>query len=102
MAVTEAYLQQIKDKVPLLDVVNKKTVMGFRGGRYWGLCPFHVELTPSFTVTPEKGVYYCFGCHKGGGLFQFVMDAEQVSFGEAVERLAKIAGISPLDTGTAV
>ncbi len=64
-----------------------------RGGRYWGLCPFHQEKSPSFTVTPDKGVYYCFGCHKGGTVFDFVMEIEKVPWRDAVEILAKKAGI---------
>ncbi len=57
------------------------------------MCPFHQEKSPSFTVTPDKGVFYCFGCHKGGGLFQFVMEVEKVTWRDAVELLAKKAGI---------
>ena len=64
-----------------------------RGGRYWGLCPFHQEKSPSFTVTPDKGVFYCFGCQKGGTIFDFVMEIEKVPWRDAVEMLAKRAGI---------
>jgi DNA primase len=64
-----------------------------KGGRLWGLCPFHSEKTPSFTVDPEKSVFYCFGCHKGGSLFTFVMEMEKLSFVEAVKLLAEKAGV---------
>ena len=59
----------------------------------WGLCPFHSEKTPSFTVDPDKSVFYCFGCHKGGSLFTFVMEMEKLSFVEAVKLLAEKAGV---------
>ena len=58
-----------------------------------GLCPFHSEKTPSFSVTPDKGIYYCFGCGKGGDLIKFVMDKEGVDFPKALETLAKFANI---------
>jgi DNA primase len=64
-----------------------------KGGRLWGLCPFHSEKTPSFTVDPDKSVFYCFGCHKGGSLFTFVMEMEKLSFVEAVKLLAEKAGV---------
>jgi hypothetical protein len=97
---SDAQLEEIANKVSLLDVVGEKSVLypgKERKDIYWGLCPFHKEKTPSFSVTPAKGVFYCFGCHKGGGLFQFVMMAEQCTFKSAVGKLAKRAGIDLLD-----
>jgi len=64
-----------------------------KGGRLWGLCPFHSEKTPSFTVDPDKSVFYCFGCHKGGSIFTFIMEMEKLSFVEAVKLLAEKAGV---------
>lgn len=101
MAVSEKYLDEIKAKVSILDMAREKTPLVFLRGRYWGVCPFHEEETPSFSVIPERGVFYCFGCHKGGGIFQFVMEIEKVTFPEAVAILVKRAGIEPteLDRG---
>src|SRR4030042_2414371 len=85
-------IAKILSRLDLAKGVGEYTTLTRRGGRWWGCCPFHQEKTPSFSVTPEKGVFYCFGCHKGGGLFQFVMEAEKVPFRDAVELLAKKAG----------
>ncbi len=77
----------------MAEVIGEYVALQRKGARYWGLCPFHEEKTASFSVTPDKGVFYCFGCHKGGGLFQFVMDVEKVAFPDAVEILARRAGV---------
>jgi DNA primase len=74
-------------------VVSEYVHLEKKGGRLWGLCPFHSEKTPSFTVDPDKSVFYCFGCHKGGSLFTFVMEMEKLSFVEAVRLLAEKAGV---------
>ena len=62
--------------------------------RFVGLCPFHTEKTPSFGVSPSKGLYHCFGCGKGGDAIGFLRDVEHLEFAEAVERLAKEAGVA--------
>ncbi len=93
MRIPDRAIAEIQSRLDLAEVVGEYTVLTRRGGRFWGCCPFHQEKTPSFSVTPEKGVFYCFGCHKGGGLFQFVMEAEKVPFRDAVELLAKKAGV---------
>ncbi len=93
MRIPEAQIAQIVDRLEIVEVVAEYTALRPRGGRYWGLCPFHTEKTPSFTVSPDKSAFYCFGCGKGGGLIQFVMDAEQLSFPEAVRLLAERAGV---------
>ncbi len=93
MRIPESTLSEIQNRLDIAEVVGEYVSLQRRGGRYWGLCPFHQEKSPSFTVTPEKGVYYCFGCHKGGGLFQFVMEVEKLEWRDAVELLAKKAGI---------
>ena len=74
-------------------VVSEYVHLEKKGGRLWGLCPFHTEKTPSFTITPDKSVFYCFGCHKGGSLFTFIMEVEKLSFVEAVRLLAEKAGV---------
>jgi len=93
MRIPDRALAEIQSRLDLAEVAGEYTTLTRRGGRFWGCCPFHQEKTPSFSVTPEKGVFYCFGCHKGGGLFQFVMEAEKVDFRDAVELLAKKAGV---------
>ena len=93
MRIPESTLSEIQNRLDLAEVIGEYVTLQRKGGRYWGLCPFHQEKSPSFTVTPEKGVYYCFGCHKGGGLFQFVMDVEKIEWRDAVELLAKKAGV---------
>ena len=93
MRIPEAQIAQIVDRLDIVDVVAEYTALRPRGGRHWGLCPFHTEKTPSFTVSADKSAFYCFGCGKGGGLIQFVMDVEQLPFPEAVRMLAERAGV---------
>ena len=83
----------ILDRVELLDLVSENVALKRRGSRWVGLCPFHSEKTPSFNVTPEKGRYKCFGCGRGGDVFTYVQERENVSFPEAMRILADRAGI---------
>jgi DNA primase len=84
---------EIRQRVSILDVVSPHVTLRRAGRRYKGLCPFHSEKTPSFTVDPERGFFYCFGCHAGGDVFDFVMRLGSLSFGEARQELADRAGI---------
>lgn len=84
---------RVREAVDLLDVVGDHVRLKKRGRGWEGLCPFHEEKTPSFSVDPEKGLYYCFGCHQGGDVFKFVMQVDHLSFPEAVERLARRYGV---------
>ena len=93
MKIPDHILQRIIDRLDMQAVVTEYVQLQKRGGRLWGLCPFHTEKTPSFTVDPEKSVFYCFGCHKGGSLFTFIMEMEKLSFVEAVKFLAERAGV---------
>ena len=93
MRIPEAQVAQVVDRLNIVDVVGEYLALRQRGNRYWGLCPFHTEKTPSFTVSADKPAFYCFGCGKGGGLIQFVMDMEQLPFPEAVRMLAERAGV---------
>ncbi|HVP19770.1 MAG TPA: DNA primase [Spirochaetia bacterium] len=93
MRIPESTLSEIQNRLDIAEVIGEYVPLQRKGGRYWGLCPFHQEKSPSFTVTPDKGVFYCFGCHKGGGLFQFVMEVEKLAWRDAVELLAKKAGV---------
>ena len=102
-----ATLQQIRDSVDIVDVVSRYVTLSKTGQNFRGLCPFHQEKTPSFTVTPARQMFYCFGCGTGGDVFTFLMRKEGLEFPEAVRDLAERAGIplpasqgfSPSQTG---
>lgn len=90
----ENLVEQIKERIDILDIVKEHVPTLKRAGRlYKGCCPFHQERTPSFTVSPDKGLFYCFGCQTGGDLFAFLMKAENLSFTEAAQKLAERAGL---------
>jgi len=90
---TDASKQAVIDSIDAIAVVEDYLRLEKKSGRYWGLCPFHHEKTPSFTVDPEKKTYYCFGCHQGGSVVNFVMEMEKISFPEAIEGFSKRFGI---------
>jgi DNA primase len=94
MLIPEHIIDQISSRINIVDLINEYVRLTKKGTRYWGLCPFHTEKTPSFCVTPEKQVFYCFGCHKGGSIYTFIMEMEKLSFTEAVHFLAKRSGIA--------
>lgn len=93
MAFPEAFLEELSEKNPIEDVVGQFVSLTRRGSNLFGLCPFHNEKTASFSVAPEKGIYYCFGCHKGGGAVNFIMEIEGLDYPDAVRYLAKRAGM---------
>ena len=74
-------VRQIRDTDKVEEVVGDFVSLRRRGSEYWACCPFHNEKTPSFHIVPSKGIYYCFGCHKGGSAVGFVMDYEHLPFG---------------------
>lgn len=84
----------VRDRTDIVKLVQQHVALKKAGRSFSGLCPFHQEKTPSFTVDPGKGVYYCFGCGAGGNAYTFVMETEQLTFPEAVERLAGPAGVT--------
>jgi DNA primase len=86
-------IEEVRSDADIVEIISAQVKLKKRGKAYLGLCPFHQEKTPSFTVSSEKQMYHCFGCHKGGNVFTFVMETEKVSFVEAVRALAKKAGI---------
>ena len=86
-------LTQIQEKIPIEEFVGETVALKKAGKYLKGLCPFHPEKTPSFTVSPDKGIFHCFGCHAGGDLFNFLMKLENLSFPEAVAHLAERAGL---------
>jgi DNA primase len=94
MAFPPGFLDELKARVSLSDVVGRKVSLKRRSGsEYAGLCPFHNEKTPSFTVNDKKSFFYCFGCHEKGDAVGFVMKTEGMSFPEAVEKLAREVGL---------
>ncbi len=93
MAFPPAFLDELNQRNPIEDVVGQYVALTRRGSNLFGLCPFHGEKTASFSVAPEKGIFYCFGCHKGGGVVNFIMEIENLSYPDAVRFLAKRAGL---------
>ena len=99
MAFSPQFLDEVRDRSGLVSVIGRRVRLQKKGREYLGLCPFHNEKTPSFTVNEDKGFYHCFGCGAHGSVFDFVMNVENLSFPEAVERLASEAGMElPVDT----
>ena len=86
-------LDEFKARIPLVDVIARRVRLTRRGREFHGLCPFHNEKTPSFTVSEDKGFFHCFGCGRHGNAIDFVMASEGLEFGEALERLAELTGI---------
>lgn len=95
-------IEQIREAIDIVDVVSGYVRLKRRGRDMWGLCPFHQEKTPSFKVSHDKQLFYCFGCGKGGNAFSFLMEHEHMSFGEAARFLAQKANITIRETETDV
>ena len=93
MAFPPAFLDELAARNPIEDVVGQYVSLKRSGANMFGLCPFHGEKTASFSVAPDKGIYYCFGCHKGGSAINFMMEIEGLSYPDAVRALAKRAGM---------
>ena len=89
---TEA-IDEIRNRLDILDVVQSRVVLKKRGTNYWGCCPFHNEKTPSFCVSPQKGIFKCFGCGEGGDAISFLMKINNQSFNEVIKDLAQQFGI---------
>jgi len=99
MAFSDQFLEDLRARIGLADVISRRVKLTRKGREHMGLCPFHKEKTPSFTVNEEKGFYHCFGCSAHGSVFDFVMETEGLNFPEAVEKLAGEAGMEvPQDT----
>src|ERR1700739_4389608 len=94
MAEAGSTAERVKQQADIVRVVGEYVRLKKAGKDFSGLCPFHQEKTPSFTVSPIKQIFYCFGCHKGGDVFNFVMDMEKCEFPEAVKLVAEKCGIS--------
>ncbi len=94
MRISENKIEEIRSAANIVDVVSEFIPLKKRGKNFLGLCPFHNEKTPSFTVSEEKQIFHCFGCHAGGNVFKFLMDYEKISFVESVQEIAQRCGIS--------
>ncbi len=93
MRISEYKIEEVRNSANIVDVISEFVQLRKRGRNYIGLCPFHKEKTPSFTVSEDKQIYHCFGCHNGGNVFKFLMEYKKISFVEAVQELAEQLGI---------
>jgi DNA primase len=91
--ISQKTIDEVQNRLDAVHIVGEYVRLENKGGKYWGLCPFHNEKTASFSVNPDKKQYYCFGCHEGGGIVNFVMAMEKISFPEALTLLAKKTGV---------
>ena len=93
MRYSDDIIEEVRSRNDIVDVISQYVKLTKKGSSYFGLCPFHNEKTPSFSVTPGKQMYYCFGCGAGGNVFNFIMEYENFTFGEALKYLADRAGV---------
>ena len=91
--ISKEKLEEIKTKNDILDVVSEYIELTPKGNRLMSLCPFHNDKTPSFTVYPEKGFFYCFGCGTGGDIIEFIQRIEKIDYISAVKLLAERSGV---------
>ena len=99
MPIPEQFIDELVARSEISDVVSSYVHLTRKGNNLWGLCPFHNEKTPSFSVSPDKQIYHCFGCGKGGGVISFIMEIENLPFPDAVRLLAQRAGLEVPDAG---
>ena len=99
MAIPEQFIDELVARTDIADVVGSYVHLTPKGGSLWGCCPFHNEKTPSFHVVPDRQIYKCFGCGKGGGVISFIMEMENLPFVDAVRLLAKRAGMEVPEAG---
>src|SRR5262245_13910765 len=97
--IADEIIQQIRERVDLVDLVGRFVTLKKAGRNYKGLCPFHGEKTPSFNVNPDRQAFYCFGCQAGGNAITFLMKIENLTFPEAARTLARERGIEIPETG---
>ena len=87
------FVNKVRESSDIFSVISRYLTLNKKGNQYWACCPFHNEKTPSFTVSPEKGFFYCFGCHAGGNVFKFISMIENISYFDAVKLQAERLGI---------
>lgn len=92
--ISDTIVDEVSRKADIVHIVSSYVTLEQKGNQFWGLCPFHNEKTPSFSVNRDSNLFYCFGCQKGGGIFQFLMDIEGLSFPEAVRKVAEDVGVA--------
>ena len=95
----EDFVEEVRQRSDVVDIISSYVNLKRTGSNYVGLCPFHNEKTASFSVSPSKQMYYCFGCGAGGNVFTFLMEYENLTFVEALERLAEQAGMELPEKG---
>jgi len=93
ISIPDHIIDEIRDRADIVAVISDHVVLKKAGKNYKGLCPFHSEKTPSFSVSPEKRIYHCFGCGTGGNVFKFLMEIQSISFPDAIKILAERTGI---------
>ena len=93
MYYSDEIVEEVRTRNDIVDVIGSYVNLKHKGNSYTACCPFHSEKTPSFHVSRDKQMYYCFGCHVGGNVYTFLMEHENFTFPEAVEALAERAGI---------
>ena len=99
MPIPEQFIDELVARSDIADVVGEYVSLTAKGANMWGLCPFHTEKTPSFSVSRDRQIYKCFGCGKGGGVINFVMEMEHLSYPDAIRHLAKRVGLEVPETG---
>ena len=93
MAIPRTFIDELTRRADIVDIVNGYVPLNKKGANHWGLCPFHSEKTPSFSVSQDKQIYHCFGCGKGGGVLSFLMEVENLTYPEAIRLLADKMGM---------
>ena len=93
MFYSDDLIEEVRSRNDIVDVISGYVSLKKKGSSYFGLCPFHNEKSPSFSVSRDKQMYYCFGCGAGGNIFTFLMEYENMTFPEAMQSLAQRAGI---------
>ena len=94
MYYSDELVEEVRQRNDIVDVISGYVKLQRKGSSYFGLCPFHNEKSPSFSVSPGKQMYYCFGCGAGGNVFTFLMEYENYTFPEALKVLAERAGVA--------
>ena len=94
MKYSDELLEEIRSRNDIIDIISQYVTLKRSGRNYFGLCPFHNEKSPSFSVSPDKQIFHCFGCGVGGNVFHFLMKIENINFIESVQMLAERAGIN--------
>ena len=93
-SIPDSVIDEVRERTDIVEAVSQSVALKKVGNNFKGLCPFHSEKTPSFTVSPEKRIYHCFGCGAGGNVFKFVMETQSISFVDAVRQFAEKAGVT--------